>query len=138
MSDCIFCKIVAGELPCSKIYEDDKVLSFLDIAPLSRGHTLVISKAHYETFTDMPAEAASDVAAALTRIAPAVAASQNADGYNLLLANNRCAGQVVFHVHFHIIPRNENDGIHFSWRHGSYREGEAETILADILGKLGD
>jgi histidine triad (HIT) family protein len=137
MADCVFCKIVAGELPSSKIYEDDLVLSFMDIAPLSRGHTLVIPKNHYEYFVDVPPDEAAAVSAAMLKVAPAVTASQNADGFNLLLANGACAGQVIFHVHFHIIPRKNKDGVGFAWRHGAYADGEMAEVHQSILSALG-
>ena len=85
MSDCIFCRIVAGKLPSLKIYEDDTVLSFLDTAPLAPGHSLIIPRNHYETYPEMPPEEAAAVARAMVRIAPAVVASQKAEGFNLLL-----------------------------------------------------
>jgi histidine triad (HIT) family protein len=136
MSDCVFCKIVAGELPCSRIYEDDLVLSFLDIAPLAPGHSLVIPKKHYETYPEVPPEEVAAVTSAMIRIAPAITASQNADGFNLLLANGACAGQVVPHVHFHIIPRREGDDLGFRWKHGSYAEGEMEKVHRAIVDRL--
>ncbi len=136
MSDCIFCKIVAGELPSSKIYEDDLVFSFMDIAPLSPGHSLVIPKNHYETYPEVSADEAGALAVAILKIAPAVVAARNADGFNILLANGRCAGQVVFHVHFHIIPRANDDGMGFRWRHGSYGDGEMEAMHRAILNEL--
>lgn len=136
MSDCVFCSIVAGELPSSKLYEDDLVLSFLDIAPLAPGHSLVIPKNHYEFYPEVPAGEASAVAAAMLKIAPAVVASQGAEGFNLLLANGSCAGQVVPHVHFHIIPRRPGDDLGFRWKHGSYAEGEMERVHTAILERL--
>ena len=136
MTDCIFCKIVAGELPSSKLYEDDLCLAFLDIAPLSPGHSLVIPKKHYEFYPEVPAEESAAVAAAMTKLAPAIIASQDAVGFNLILANGSCAGQVVPHVHFHIVPRKDGDGMGFRWKHGSYREGEMEGIHRAILENL--
>ncbi len=133
MADCVFCKIIAGELPSCKIYEDDLVLSFMDIAPLSVGHSLVIPKNHYETFPEVPPDEAAAVAAAMLKVAPAVVASQNADGFNLLLANGACAGQVVPHVHFHIVPRKNGDGLGFGWRHKSYGDGEMDEVHKAIL-----
>ncbi len=136
MAECVFCKIITGELPSSKIYEDDLVLSFMDIAPLSPGHLLVIPKNHYETFPEVPRDEAAAVAAAMLKIAPAVVAAQNADGFNLLLANGACAGQVIFHVHFHIVPRSNGDGLGFAWRHGSYADGEMDKARQAILAAL--
>ena len=138
MDNCVFCKIIVGNLPSSKLYENDLVLSFMDIAPLSPGHSLVIPKNHYETFYDIPADEAAEVTRAMLKIAPAIMKSQNADGFNLLLANGACAGQVVDHVHFHIIPRKNSDGLGFAWRHGTYADGEATEIHQSILAALNE
>jgi histidine triad (HIT) family protein len=133
-ADCIFCKIVAGELPSHQVYEDDAVLAFLDIQPLRRGHTLVIPKAHHRNLTATPVEVLQAVAAALPRIANAVVMAVEADGFNVLQSNAPCAGQEVFHTHFHVIPRNEGDGIGLGFRHGEPVEDDlgatAESIRA--------
>ena len=113
--DCVFCKIVAGEIPATKIYEDEEVLVFLDIGPISDGHTLVIPKQHFERLHDCPAELLGRVSSCLGRIAGAVAGAMDSDGYNLLCNNGRAAGQLVDHVHFHIIPRNTGDGVFNRW-----------------------
>jgi histidine triad (HIT) family protein len=136
MPDCVFCKIVAGDLPSSQLYEDDLVLSFLDIAPLAPGHSLVIPKNHYELYPEVPADEAAALAAAMLKIAPAVVASQGAEGFNLLLCNGAPAGQVVPHVHFHIIPRKTGDDLGFRWKHGSYAEGEMESVHTAVLEQL--
>ena len=104
-ADCIFCKIVAGDIPAALIYEDDHVLSFLDIGPLSNGHCLVIPKRHAATVIDCPPDVLSQIAAVLGRIAQAVVAVTGCEGYNVLCNNGRAAGQLVDHLHFHIIPR---------------------------------
>lgn len=136
MIDCVFCKIAAGELPSSKLYEDDLCFAFLDIAPLAPGHSLVIPKKHYEFYPEVPAEEAAAMAGVMSRLAPAIVASQNANGFNFLLANGSCAGQVVPHVHFHIVPRKDGDGLGFRWEHGSYGEGEMEDVHKAILDNL--
>ncbi len=139
MSDggCVFCKIVAGELPCRRVYEDDEVLSFLDIAPIAKGHTLVIPKRHCEIFSELPPEDAAAVGRALAVVAPAVKAAVGAEGYNLLLAEGASAGQVVPHVHFHIIPRRGGDGLGFGWKHGSCPAEEMERIRAAVADRIG-
>lgn len=114
--DCIFCKIVAGELPGEKVFEDDDVLAFLDIMPTSRGHTLVIPKGHYEDLPSTPVEVLKAVVAVLPKIAGAVVQATGAEGFNVLQSNGPCAGQVVPHIHFHIVPRNEGDGIGLGFR----------------------
>jgi histidine triad (HIT) family protein len=115
MSDCIFCKIVAGEIPCTKVYEDDHVLSFMDINPISPGHTLIIPKRHCEAVREMSAEEA----AALFRMVPALAAAVQdglgAQGLNVLQNNGRVAGQAVDHLHVHLIPRWAEDGLGYRW-----------------------
>ena len=96
--DCIFCKMVTGQIPVTKIYEDEVVLSFLDIGPLSDGHTLVIPKQHFERLHECPAELLGRVGSCLGKIAKAVAAAMDSDGYNVLCNNGRAAGQLVEHV----------------------------------------
>ncbi|MFC3477666.1 HIT family protein [Halobacterium litoreum] len=108
--DCIFCRIVDGELPARVVYEDDDVLAFLDANPLAPGHTLVVPKDHYETLGDLPADEGEAVFAALHRLTPVVEAAVGADGSNVAFNNGEAAGQEVPHVHGHVIPRFEDDG----------------------------
>ena len=138
MSDCIFCSIVAGDMPCARVHEDEQCVAFMDIHPLQRGHILVIPRKHYELLTDMPADEASALAAVLPRLARAVVAATGAEGFNILQANGSCAGQVVSHVHFHIIPRRVGDGLGFRWNAGEYREGEMEKYRRGIQEALED
>lgn len=134
--DCIFCKIVAGQIPSVKIFEDDAVLSFLDIGPISDGHTLVIPKQHYVHLHDCPAELLGQVCSHLGKIADAVKTAMDSDGYNLLCNNGRASGQLVDHVHFHIIPRNSGDGVFNRWPSFTYEEGRTETIAESIRNNL--
>jgi len=134
--DCIFCKIVAGEIPCTKIYEDEVALAFLDIGPISDGHTLVIPKQHFDKLHDCPPELLGQVSGCLARIACAVIAATGAEAYNVLCNNGRPAGQLVDHVHFHIIPRNTGDGVFNRWPHFKYPEGKAETLAESIRKNL--
>jgi len=134
--DCIFCKIVKGEIPCSKIYENDKVLAFLDIAPITKGHTLVIPKEHHKNLLELPNELLREVISAAKRVALAVRKAMKADGFNLNQSNFPAAGQVVMHAHFHIIPRYKDDGLKH-WPGGKYKEGEAEKIREEIVKALG-
>lgn len=133
---CVFCKIVAGQIPCHKIYEDDRVLSFLDIGPLSRGHTLVIPKAHYVTLDQVPGELVGACAAVLPRLGGAVCGAVGAGAWNVLQNNGRVAGQQVDHVHFHIIPRVEGDGLGYRWPAGKLDAGEGQRLLELIRGRL--
>jgi len=134
--DCIFCKMVAGQIPVTKVYEDDIVLAFLDIGPISDGHTLVIPKQHFEKLHDCPAELLSQVSSCLGWIAGAVASAMNSDGYNLLCNNGRAAGQLIEHLHFHIVPRNTGDGLFSRWPSYKYKEGKIEAIAAEIRENL--
>ncbi|MDH4237963.1 MAG: HIT family protein [Phycisphaerae bacterium] len=136
VSDCVFCKMVAGQIPVTKIYEDEVVLSFLDIGPLSDGHTLVIPKQHFERLHDCPPEILSHVGSCLGKIAKAVSAAMNSDGYNVLCNNGRAAGQFVEHLHFHIIPRNTGDGVFDRWPAYKYLEGIIEKIADKIHENL--
>ena len=131
-SECIFCKIVAGEIPAARIYEDDSVFAFLDIGPLNKGHALLIPKAHYEKVDRCPADVLSSVAAQIGRIARAVVQATACEGYNVLCNNGRVAGQLVDHVHFHIIPRFKGDGCLQGWPAKQYAEGEMEEMLEAI------
>ena len=135
-SDCIFCKMVAGEIPVARIYEDEVVLAFLDIGPLSDGHTLLISKEHFEKLHDCPSELLGKVCSRLGRIAKAVAGAMNADGYNVLCNNGTAAGQLVGHLHFHIIPRSTGDGIFDRWPASMYPKGQIEATAAKIHKNL--
>ncbi len=136
VDDCVFCKMVAGQISVTKIYEDEFVLSFLDIGPLSDGHTLVIPKQHFERLHECPAELLGRVGSCLGKIAKAVAAAMNSDGYNVLCNNGRAARQLVGHLHFHIIPRNTGDGVFDRWPAYKYQEGKIDEIAAKIRENL--
>ena len=136
MGDCIFCKIVAGEIPSASIYDDATKLAFMDINPVQPGHALLIPKKHYERLTDLPDDVAADLAGVLPGIARAVVRASGADGFNIFQTNGACSGQVVPHVHIHIIPRHENDGYSFHWKAGGYAEGEIESWRQKIAAAL--
>ena len=105
MTDTVFGKILRGELPCHRVYEDDHVLAFLDIAPMSLGHTLVIPKRAARTLDELSPESAAALGRALPNVARAVKRATGAKAYNVLQSNEAEAGQTVFHVHFHVIPK---------------------------------
>ena len=109
--ECIFCKIVAGEIPCVKIYEDDDVLAFWDVFPLTRGHALVIPKKHFADIFDIDEVVLGKVSVVAKKISGKLKKSLGADGIRLSQSNGKHAGQAVFHFHLHIIPRYENDGL---------------------------
>lgn len=111
MTDCLFCKIIAGELPSTKVYEDEKTYAFLDINPVSPGHTLIVPKAHGEHVLESSLEDIGHIMATVQKIAPAIMSAVEANAFNLVNNCGRAAGQTVFHTHFHIIPRFSNDGL---------------------------
>ena len=125
--DCIFCKIIKGEIPCSKVFEDEKFFAFLDIGPVNRGHTLVIPKKHYKNLLDMPEDELKGYIETIQKVSKAIIKAVNADGISINMSNEPAAGQVVMHAHFHLIPRFKNDGLKL-WPQGRYKEGEAEKI----------
>jgi histidine triad (HIT) family protein len=131
-AECIFCKIIAGQIPAAKVYEDDNVLVFLDIGPVSEGHTLVAPKQHYQKLHECPPEVLAEIGARLGKIAEAVASAMNSDGYNVLCNNGRAAGQLVDHLHFHIIPRMTGDGVFNRWPAFKYPEGKLEKLAEKI------
>lgn len=136
MADCVFCRIVNGELPACKLIEDEHALAFMDIGPINPGHALLIPKKHYERLTDMPDALVGQVTRHLPRLARAIVAATNAEGFNIFQTNGACAGQVVPHVHFHIIPRHTGDGKGWPWRAEKYAEGEMQKMHEKILEAL--
>lgn len=135
-ADCVFCKIVKGELPSYKVYEDDLSLAFLDINPVSPGHTLVIPKAeNTRNIFDVSPEDWAAVTETARKVAHAVEEATGADGVNIMMNNRGSAGQVVDHPHIHVIPRFKGDGL-AHWPHKKYSEGEAETISEKIRSIL--
>ncbi|MCK4752036.1 MAG: HIT family protein [Planctomycetes bacterium] len=134
--DCVFCKMVDGQIPVTKIYEDESTLAFLDIGPLSDGHTLVIPKQHFEKLHDCPPELLGQVGSCLGKIAKAVKDAMGSEGYNVLCNNGRVAGQLVKHLHFHIIPRNTGDAVFNRWPAYEYKEGVIGKIAEKIRENL--
>ncbi|MCW5801487.1 MAG: HIT family protein [Deltaproteobacteria bacterium] len=135
MPETIFSKILRGEIPCHKVYEDDQVLAFLDINPISRGHTLVIPKESAATLDQLSDEASAAIGRVLPRLARAVLAVTGAPAYNVLQNNGASAHQAVFHVHFHIIPKHaDGSGLGIGWPSGKLDDGSA--LAAQIAGKL--
>lgn len=135
-ADCIFCKIAAGQIPATTFFTSDDALAFLDIAPLAPGHALLIPRAHYARLGDMPAEAAAGLAAHLPRLVQAILGATGAAGVNILQNNGRAAGQVVDHVHFHLIPRSEGDRLGYRWNAGKYAPGQADELQRRLLTAL--
>ena len=137
MADTIFAKIIAGQIPCHKVYEDERVLAFLDINPLTRGHTLVIPKEPAETLDKLSDESAAALGRVLPRICRAVIAATGVAQYNVLENNGAGAHQAVFHVHFHIIPRpNQPEGLGLRWAARSLDSNEAAELVESITAAL--
>jgi len=137
MAETIFSKIARGEIPCHKVYEDDLVLAFLDVNPLSVGHTLVIPKEPAETLDQMSDEAAAAIGRVLPRIARAVVAATGTTQYNVLQNNGPAAHQAVFHVHFHIIPKEaDGTGLGVGWSSRKLDSAAGTALAAEIAAKL--
>ncbi|MGD2116539.1 MAG: HIT family protein [Acidobacteriota bacterium] len=132
----IFDKILDGEIPCHRVYEDDHVLAFLDIGPLSDGHTLVIPKERAAHLHELSDDAAAALGRVLPRIARAVVRATGADAYNVLQNNGASAHQAVMHVHFHVIPKLGGRGLSIGWNPGSLSDGKAAELVAGIRGEL--
>jgi len=130
----VFDRILAGELPCHRVYEDDHVLAFLDIGPLARGHALVIPRERAASLHELSPAAAAALGAAVARVSGAVAAAVGAEAYNVLLNNGPAAGQEVMHVHYHVIPVVDGRRLEKRWTPGTLEDGEA--LAAAIAAKL--
>ena len=128
----IFDRILAGELPCHRVYEDEHVLAFLDINPLSRGHTLVIPKERASYLHDLSDASSAALGRVLPRLCRAVMQASGSSQYNILQNNGAAAHQAVFHVHFHIIPRSGNAGLGIGWQPGKLSTSEATELLAKL------
>lgn len=133
MAETIFSRIIRAEIPCHRVYEDDRVLAFLDIFPLSRGHTLVIPKEEAPTLDRLSDESSEAIGRVLPRIARAILKVTGATAFNVLQNNGPAAHQAVFHVHYHIIPRYDSgEGLGISWNSGKL-DAQAATELAGRL-----
>lgn len=135
-ADCVFCKIVRGEIPATIIFEDDTTIAFLDIHPVNPGHTLVITKsAEPRNIFDISQHDWSAMTETARKVAQAVESGTEADGVNIMMNNRSYAGQVIDHPHLHVIPRFKGDG-HVHWPHRSYADGEAAAIAERIRSAL--
>lgn len=135
-STCIFCRIAAGEVPSSKVWEDADSLAFLDVAPLAEGHTLLIPRRHFARIEDMPPDSVAALTRGIPPLANAIRRATGSPGLNILQNNGRESGQAVFHVHVHLIPRKADDGLGYRWNAGAYAPGRAGEMLAAIRSAL--
>jgi histidine triad (HIT) family protein len=133
VDNCIFCKIIKGEIPCSKVYEDKEVLAFLDLNPASPGHTLVLPKKHLATLLDLEPGTGDALLQVMRKIGQALQTVARADGFNCIQNNFASAGQEVMHLHWHVIPRQAGDKVITAWQPGKYADMDQ---MAQVAGRL--
>lgn len=139
MTECIFCKIIEGEIPSAKLYEDENIFVFMDIMPLTKGHILVIPKSHKETVYDLTEDEASNLFRVVPKLATTLKDAFHPAGMNLLNNNGAPAGQSVFHFHLHLIPRyDETDGFKATWRtkEKEYTPEKIQALAKELSEKL--
>lgn len=134
--DCIFCKIARNELPAAKVFENETLVAFLDINPVAPGHLLLITKHHYASLFEASEAAAGDLGSILPRLARAVCRGVEAPALNVVANTGREAGQVVDHLHLHLIPRYEGDRLFGQWPHRAYEQEEQESVRERIEAAL--
>jgi histidine triad (HIT) family protein len=132
--DCLFCKILAGEISARRVYEDEHTIAFMDIAPATRGHALVVPRAHYEDLYSVDPEALARTTTIAQRLALRARDRLGADGVNLLNSCRPAAWQTVFHFHIHVIPRYDGDPLKLPWRPAPGDEQEIEAAAAELRG----
>ena len=131
--DCIFCKLANGDIPTNTIYEDSDFRVFLDAAPATRGHCLIVPKEHYNDLYELDDTIASKVLPLAKKMMKLLKEKLNWDGFNIMQNNGEIAGQSVFHYHMHLIPRYKGDGDPITYKPGSPKEGEIEAVLKQIM-----
>ena len=136
MDSCIFCKIIDGQIPSTTIFEDENVKVILDIAPAAKGHAILLVKQHVANIFELDAEIAGKVFSVVPKVAKALKEELGCDGMNILQNNGAVAGQTVFHLHIHFIPRWKNDSIQIKWTPGSYADGEAAQFAKAVRERL--
>jgi len=135
MKDCIFCKIIRKEIPADFVYENDKIVAFLDIHPCNPGHVLVVPREHHADLLETPDEVLTDILSRTKKIAPAIIKAVGAQGFNSTFNTKPAAGQVIFHTHMHIIPRFTNDGLKH-WPEKQTTPEELKKIKDNIVKEL--
>ena len=133
---CIFCKIIAGDIPSARVFETDSSLAFLDINPVNQGHVLLVPKEHHATIADLSDEAAAETATLLPRLCRALLKATGAHGLNVIVNNGRAAGQTVDHGHWHLIPRFVDDAVNWPWPHTPYSGDELGQMQFRVLREL--
>ena len=132
MEDCIFCKIINGKIPAAKVYEDSRVISFLDIMPANKGHCLVLPKKHSQTLVEMSEDDLIATIKAAKKVASALSLSFGNGSFNIVMNNGKEAGQLVNHAHMHIIPRFQKDRLRIKWSHLKYEGDEMKEYTEKI------
>lgn len=135
-SNCIFCKIANGEIPSKTVYEDERFRVILDISPASKGHAIILVKNHAENVFELPEEDASAIYVVAKKVATAMKKVLKCDGVNILQNNGEVAGQTVFHLHMHVIPRYKDDHVQIKWKSGEESDVISDTILEEIQKAL--
>ncbi len=134
--ECVFCKIVAGQIPASVVLDTASVMAFLDIRPIAIGHTLVMLKRHVPSILEMSQDELADLFGTASRVADAVQNAVEADTFNIEINDGPAAGQEIPHVHVHIVPRRHGDGISGGWKHTSYQGAELAAVTNSIRAGL--
>jgi histidine triad (HIT) family protein len=134
--NCIFCKIIAGEIPCFKLHEDDDSIAFMDVNPANPGHALAVVKEHWATLYEIPADQLAGVARTAKLVAGAVNTALSPEGVNLIQANGPGAGQSVFHLHFHILPRAADDDLMLNWGHNPGDMDAVKAVYEKVLAAM--
>ncbi|HSW46367.1 MAG TPA: HIT family protein [Phycisphaerae bacterium] len=135
-ADCVFCRILAGQIPALRVFENEDILAFLDIGPLAEGHCLVIPKKHHVLLSDMSDDEVAAVTRHLPRLTRAVMKGVGVEGCNVLVNVGRVASQEVPHVHWHVIPRRPADGLGYRWDASKYPPGRGEQVAAQVAAAL--
>ncbi|MBI4133784.1 HIT family protein [Candidatus Uhrbacteria bacterium] len=136
METCIFCEIIKGGIPSHRVFETDSVLAFLDIHPTNPGHTIVVPKVHHAAYSEAPDEVLADLARTVKQIAPAITQAVSASAWNLIVNNGRDSGQIIFHTHWHIVPRFADDGFRH-WKGKAEYEEQLPQVAEKIRTALG-
>ena len=136
MDNCIFCKIANGEIPAATLYEDEDFRVILDLGPASKGHALILPKAHAANIYELSDEMAAKAMILAKKMATAMTEALKCDGFNIVQNNGECAGQTVFHFHMHLIPRYQGDTVGITWTPGELSDQDKEEILSKVRAQL--
>ena len=136
MENCVFCNLANGIWDSATLYEDDDFRVILDLGPASRGHALILPKAHYANIYEIPEELAAQAIVLAKKMAGIMTEALNCDGFNIVQNNGEAAGQTVFHFHMHLIPRYKDDKAGFGWNTGELDEATKQEILTKVLAKM--